>query len=175
MTRASIGTSRLGPYVGLGTAVAVIGFLLDQVTKFLILFGLELEPADRLVLTPFADLVLTYNRGISYGLFPQDGELGRWTLVILSIAAAILFTIWMLCSRSVIVVLALGLLVGGALGNAVDRMVYGAVVDFVSLHAFGWHWYIFNLADAAIVAGVIGLLYDAIIGSATKSPPSGRS
>jgi signal peptidase II len=81
----------------------------------------------------------------------------------------------MLQSRSVIVVIALSLLVGGALGNALDRMVYGAVVDFVSLHAFGWRWYVFNLADVAIVAGVIGLLYDAVVGSATKSPPSGRS
>ena len=126
-------------------------------------------------MTRFFDLVLTYNRGISYGLLPQDGELGRWALVILSLAAATLFTIWMLRSRSMIVVTALGLLVGGALGNALDRMVYGAVVDFVSLHAFGWRWYVFNLADAAIVAGVIGLLYDATMGSATKSPPSGRS
>ena len=126
-------------------------------------------------MTPFFDLVVTYNRGISYGLLPQEGELGRWALVVLSLAAAVLFTIWLLRSRSVIVVTALGLLIGGALGNALDRMAYGAVVDFVSLHAFGWRWYVFNLADAAIVAGVIGLLYDAITGSATKSPPSGRS
>ena len=67
-----------------------------------------------------------------------------------------------------IAVTALGFLVGGALGNAIDRAAYGAVVDFISLHALGWRWYVFNIADAAIVAGVIGLLYDALSGRATK-------
>ena len=119
--------------------------------------------------------MLTYNRGISYGLLPQDGELGRWALVALSLAAAVLFAVWMVRAQSWVVAVSLGLLVGGALGNALDRMVYGAVVDFVSLHGFGWYWYVFNLADAAIVAGVVGLLYDAFMGSVTKSPPSGRS
>jgi signal peptidase II len=176
MTRArAVSGLRLGPYAGLGAAIAAVVFLADQAMKLLILYGLKLGLGDRLVLAPFADFVVTYNRGISYGLFPQDGELGRWVLIVLSVAAAALFTIWMLQSRSVIIAVALGLLIGGALGNALDRMVYGAVVDFVSLHAFGWRWYVFNLADAAIVAGVVGLLYDAIIGSATKSPPSGRS
>jgi signal peptidase II len=176
MTRAkAVSRLRVGPHAALGAVIATVVLVADQATKLLVLFGLSLDPGDRLPLTPFADLVLTYNRGISYGLFPQDGELGRWALVVLSISAAVLFTIWMLQSRSVIVVIALSLLVGGALGNALDRMVYGAVVDFVSLHAFGWRWYVFNLADMAIVAGVIGLLYDAVVGSATKSPPSGRS
>jgi signal peptidase II len=176
MTRALfVSTLRVGTHAALGPSIAAAVFLADQATKLLILRGLELGPGERYVVTQFFDLVLTYNRGISYGLLPQEGELGRWALVILSLAAATLFTIWMLRSRSTIVVTALGLLVGGALGNALDRMVYGAVVDFVSLHAFGWRWYVFNLADAAIVAGVIGLLYDAIMGSATKSPPSGRS
>jgi signal peptidase II len=176
MTRVSaVANRRLGPHAGLGAAIAAGTFLADQATKLLVLYGLELGLGDRLVLAPFADLVVTYNRGISYGLFPQDGELGRWALALLSVAAATLFAVWMLQSRSPVVVVALGLLVGGALGNALDRMVYGAVVDFVSLHAFGWYWYVFNLADAAIVAGVVGLLYDAVTGSVTKSPPSGRS
>jgi signal peptidase II len=68
---------------------------------------------------------------------------------------------------------ALGLLIGGALGNALDRAIQGAVVDFVALHAFGFRWYVFNLADAAIVAGVVGLLYDALMPNALKSPPKG--
>ncbi|MEX0590133.1 MAG: signal peptidase II [Xanthobacteraceae bacterium] len=167
--------SRLGPHIGLGFTVAVAIFLADQATKLLVLRGLELRLGDRLVLTPFLDLVLTYNRGISYGLFQQESESGRWLLVTLTLVAAVLFTFWMSRTHSRLVALALALLIGGAIGNALDRMVYGAVVDFVSLHAFGWRWYVFNLADTAIVAGVLGLLYDAITGSATKSPPSGRS
>ena len=76
------------------------------------------------------------------------------------------------CGLSRLVAAALGLLIGGAIGNAVDRAIHGAVVDFVSLHAFGWRWYVFNVADSAIVAGVVGLLYDAVFGGATKRPPS---
>jgi signal peptidase II len=168
-------TSRLGPHIGLGFTIAIAIFLADQATKFLVLRGLELRLGERLELTPFLDFVLTYNRGISYGLFPQDSESGRWLLVALSVVAAALFTFWMTRTHSRLVAVSLALLNGGAIGNALDRMVYGAVVDFVSLHALGWYWYVFNLADTAIVAGVLGLLYDAIVVGVTKSPPSGRS
>jgi signal peptidase II len=166
---------RLGPHIGLGFTIAIVIFLADQATKLLVLRGLELRLGERLELTPFLDFVLTYNRGISYGLFQQDSESGRWLLVALSVAAAALFTFWMTRTHSRLVAVSLALLNGGAVGNALDRMVYGAVVDFVSLHALGWHWYVFNLADTAIVAGVLGLLYDAIVVGVTKSPPSGRS
>jgi signal peptidase II len=168
-------TLRPGPYARLGATTAAAIFAADQITKLLVLHGLRLDLGERRAVTPFLDLVLTYNRGISYGLLPQEGELGRWGLVVLSFLAAALFAVWMVRAQSAIVALSLGLLVGGAVGNALDRMVYGAVVDFVSLHAFDWYWYVFNLADAAIVAGVVGLLYDAFTGSVTKSPPSGRS
>jgi signal peptidase II len=176
MTRAdAVHSLRSGPYARLGVAVAAIVFAADQLTKLLVLHALKLELGERYTVTPFLDLALTYNRGISYGLLPQEGELGRWALVALSLAAAGLFAVWMVRAQSWIVSVSLGLLVGGAVGNALDRMVYGAVADFVSLHGFGWYWYVFNLADAAIVAGIIGLLYDALTGSVTKSPPSGRS
>lgn len=163
---------RPGAYVRFGMTVAAAIFIADQLLKFFVLHGLELQENERLVVTPFLDLVLTYNRGISYGLLQQDGELGRWFLTAVKLGAAVLFAVWMAKAQSRLVAVALGFLIGGALGNAMDRIVYGAVVDFVSLHAFGWRWYVFNLADAAIVAGVVGLLYDALKGSVTKSPPS---
>jgi signal peptidase II len=150
-------------------------FIFDQITKYLVLYGLELGVGERLVVAPFVDLVLTFNRGISYGLFQQDGELGRWFLFAVKLVAAVLFLFWLLRAQTALVAVALGLLIGGAAGNALDRAIYGAVVDFVSLHAFGWRWYVFNLADTAIVAGVVGLLYDAVKGSVTKSPPSGST
>lgn len=159
--------------LALGLAIAALTFLSDQALKFFVLHVLELRPGRVLEVTPFFDLVLTLNRGISYGLFPQESELGRWFLVALKIAAAALFTYWIARTPSRLVAAALGLLVGGALGNALDRALYGAVIDFVSLHAYGWRWYVFNLADSAIVAGVVGLMYDALSGGATKSPPSG--
>jgi signal peptidase II len=163
---------RSGAYVRLGMTVALAVFVADQALKVYVLHGLDLLTRERIVVAPFFDLVLTYNRGISYGWFQQDGELGRWFLTAVKVAAAVLFTVWMTRAQSRLVAVALGFLIGGALGNALDRVLYGAVVDFVSLHAFGWRWYVFNLADAAIVAGVVGLLYDALKGSVTKSPPS---
>jgi signal peptidase II len=164
---------RMRAHVRLGLAIAIAILLADQFSKFFVLHGLELGFDDRLAVAPFIDIVLTFNRGISYGLFQQDGEFGRWLLVCLKVAAAGLFIFWLMRSDSRLVAASLGLLIGGAIGNAIDRMVYGAVVDFVSLHAFGWRWYVFNVADTAIVAGVLGLLYDAVKGSVTKSPPSG--
>lgn len=166
---------RPATHVRLGMATAAAVFIADQALKFFVLHALELRLGERFIVAPFVDLVLTYNRGISYGWFQQDGELGRWVLTAMKLAAAALFAVWMVRAQSRLVVGALGFLIGGALGNALDRMVYGAVVDFVSLHAFGWRWYVFNLADAAIVAGVAGLLYDAFKGSVTKSPPSGST
>jgi signal peptidase II len=85
-----------------------------------------------------------------------------------NVAAIGLFTVWLFRVNGHLVAAAIGLLIGGALGNGIDRALYGAVVDFVSLHALGYRWYVFNVADTAIVAGVIGLLYDAILGRATK-------
>jgi signal peptidase II len=162
-----------GPYFIFGLLIAAAIFVLDQITKYAVLYGLDLAVRGKIYVTPFADFVLAMNRGISYGLFPQDGELGRWVLFTIKIAASVLFFFWLRRAGSKLVAAALGLLIGGALGNALDRAVYGAVVDFVALHAFGFRWYVFNLADAAIVAGVIGLLYDALRSNALKSPPKG--
>jgi len=156
----------------LGVSVAAATFVADQLAKFAVLYGLRLNVGDIITVTPFFDLVLAMNRGISYGLLPQDSELGRWMLVMVNLAAAVLFALWMSRARSGLLAAAIGLLIGGALGNAVDRAAYGAVVDFVSLHAGNWRWYVFNVADAAIVAGVIGLLYDALWGAPRNSRQS---
>lgn len=162
-----------GRYLRLGLWTAAVVFVLDQITKYAVLHGLDLATRGKIYLAPFADFVLAMNRGISYGLFPQDGELGRWALFAIKIGASVLFFFWLRRAVSPLVAVSLGLLIGGALGNALDRAIQGAVVDFVSLHAFGFRWYVFNLADTAIVAGVAGLLYDALRPNALKSPPKG--
>jgi signal peptidase II len=149
-----------GSPLAFGLLVAAVTFVADQGTKLLVLYGLKLGAGEIVTVTPFFDLVLAMNRGISYGLLPQDSEFGRWILVMVNLAAAGFFFLWLRRSRNVLLAITLGFLIGGALGNAVDRAAYGAVVDFISLHALGWRWYVFNLADAAIVAGVFGLLYD---------------
>lgn len=164
-----------GPYFITGLLVAVAALAVDQSVKTLVLNFLNWEVGRPYTLTPFLDLVLTLNRGISYGMFPQESDAGRWFLIAVKLVVAAVFLVWMATATSRPVALGLGLLIGGALGNAVDRVLYGAVIDFVSLHAYGWYWYVFNLADTAVVAGVIALLYDALFVDATKSPPSGRT
>jgi signal peptidase II len=165
--------SAYGPLSRFGLMIATAALVADQATKFIVL---KTAHAGGLIrITSFFDIAVVLNRGVSYGLFPQDGDAGRWMLTAVKLFAALLFILWLARVRSRLVAASLGLLVGGALGNAIDRTVYGAVVDFVSLHVAGWNWYVFNLADTAVVAGVVGLLYDAVFGSATKSPPSGST
>jgi len=158
-----------------GLAVAAVVCALDQALKLWLIYVFDLGAKGLVRLAPGVDLVLTWNTGISYGLFPQDGEAGRWLLIAVKVSAAILLTIWLSRTRNRLTALALGLIIGGAIGNAIDRLVFGAVADFVLLHlttaTSRFDWYVFNLADAAIVAGVIGLLYESLIGErAAKAP-----
>lgn len=158
-------------HIPLGLLVALLALAADQVSKRLVLEWSRSWTEQLNPVAPFLDFVALWNSGISYGLFPQ-GETGRWVLVAIKVAAALLFSVWLTRSRGRLEAVALGLLIGGAIGNAVDRVVYGAVFDFVSLHAFSYRWYVFNIADVAVVVGVGLLLYDAFFGRASKLPPS---
>ncbi len=151
-----------------GLLALLVTLVLDQASKLGLYFGTDLVLTQPWRLAPFADFVVVWNRGVSYGLFQQESGFGRWFLVALSLAAALGLGIWMTRAGSRLLAVALGLIVGGALGNAIDRAAYGAVFDFVHLHAGGWSWYVFNVADAAIVAGVIGLILDSL-------SPAGRA
>lgn len=164
----------VGPLTGFGAAIAACVLLVDQASKTLVLTQLDFGVNGVVRVTPFMDFVETWNTGVSYGLFPQ-GVNGWWILGGLKLIAAIAFFFWLARVGRRVEAVALGLLIGGALGNAIDRAVYGAVFDFVSLHAFGYRWYVFNVADVAIVVGVALLLYDSATGSAVKSPPSDGS
>lgn len=163
------------PLVRLGLTTAAIVLLLDQALKLWLLFAFDLASRGIVRLTPFLDLVLVWNRGISYGMFQQDGALGRWVLLGLTAAAVAALLVWLTRAESRVMVVSLGLIIGGAVGNAIDRLAYGAVADFVLLHltttSFSFKWYVFNLADAAIVAGVAGLLYDAFAGHRAAKQP----
>jgi signal peptidase II len=124
---------------------------------------------------PYVDLVLIWNTGISYGWFQQEGPFGQWALLALKAIAVALLWIWLARAGTRLSALALGLIIGGAAGNAIDRYAYGAVADFVLLHVetatWRFQWYVFNLADVAIVAGVLILLYESLRGDhAAKAP-----
>jgi signal peptidase II len=164
-----------GPLTRFALAVALVAAAIDQATKLWLLFVFDLGTRGIVTLTPFLDLALVWNTGISYGLLRQEGPLGQWVLLALKAAAVVLLWIWLARTSSRLTALSLGLIIGGAIGNAIDRLAYGAVADFVLFHvttaSFSFKWYVFNLADVAIVAGVIGLLYETLMGSdAAKAP-----
>ncbi len=153
----------------LGVLIVALTFVFDQALKLWLLFGLKLAEEGPFQLASFLEIVLAWNRGISYGLFQQSTDIGRWALVVLSIVAAIWLWRWMWRSDDRLTVVSLALIIGGALGNGLDRMVYGAVVDFVHFHVGSFSWYIFNIADAAIVFGVLGLLWESVRPGASRS------
>ena len=164
-----------GPFTRFGLIVAAIACAIDQASKLWLLNVFDLANRGIVHLTPFLDFVLTWNTGISYGLFPQESDLGRFVLLALKAAAVVVLWVWLARAELRLTALALGLIIGGAFGNAIDRIAYGAVVDFVLFHiktpSFNFVWYVFNLADAAIVAGVIGLLYEYALGVAPQKRP----
>jgi signal peptidase II len=153
----------------LGFAVAALVVLADQASKAWLLHVYDLDAKGTVTLTPFLDLVLLWNTGISYGLLPQDSTLGRFGLILFAVLASLALTVWLARVASPLTAAAIGLIIGGAFGNAIDRIAYGAVADFFAFHAFGFEWYVFNIADVAIVAGVIGLLYESLFGGHKKA------
>jgi signal peptidase II len=168
-------SSAWGPLSAFGLAIAVATVIVDQGAKFWLLYVFDLPDRFRVAVTSFLDLVVTWNTGISYGLFQQQGVVGLWALLAFKVAAVVLLWIWLARASSRLTAAALGLIVGGALGNAIDRLHWPGVMDFVLFHVetAGWsfRWYVFNAADVAIVAGVVGLLCDSLrSGRAAKAP-----
>lgn len=157
-----------GPLSRFGLIVAAVTMVVDQALKWWMLEVFKIESKGTVTVTPFFDLVMVWNRGISYGLFQQDSTTGRFFLIGIVVVALTVMVFWLARSTTSLSAVALGLILGGGVGNLIDRLVHGAVADFFSFHAFGYYWYVFNIADAAIVAGVVGLLYDSLFGSHKK-------
>jgi len=163
--------SPLGP--GLLTAFATLA--IDQASKFWLLHVFDIAHRGTVRITPFFDLVLAWNIGISFGWFQNDNPIAQTGLMVVKALAVIALAVWMSRSRTRLATISLGMIIGGAIGNAIDRLAHGAVVDFALFHVqiAGkiFNWYVFNLADVAIVAGVMALLYDSLIGvPAAKAP-----
>ncbi len=164
-----------GPLTRFGVIVAALACLADQAAKLYLLHVFDLAANGPIRVGPFFHLVLTRNTGISYGLFQTSGPLGAWVLLGVKMIAVALLWAWLARARDRLTALALGLIIGGAIGNGIDRLAYGWVADFVYFHITTAHWrfswYVFNLADVAIVAGVIALLYESLRGGhAAKAP-----
>ena len=171
----SFRTFLTGPQTRFGLLVAAIVCALDQLSKLYLLFVFDLAANGPVRLGPFLDFILTRNPGISYGLFQTQSPIGQWVLLAFKAAAVLLLWVWLSHAKDRLTALSLGLIIGGAIGNAIDRLAYGWVADFVFFHIstanWRFNWYVFNLADVAIVAGVIGLLYESVAGGrAAKAP-----
>lgn len=165
----------MSPLLRSGVIAAVVTLIVDQASKLWLLHVFDIGHRGMVQVTPFFDLVLAWNTGISYGWLQNMGTMGQTLLMAGKAVAIVLLAIWMARSQTRLAVIGLGLIIGGAIGNAIDRIAYGAVVDFALFHVAiagkTYSWYVFNLADAAIVAGVAALLYDSLFAPAAAKTP----
>lgn len=149
-----------------GLALAASVLVLDQAVKYAMYLYLIAGFRPSVEIAPFFNLVVVWNYGVSFGLFNSGSSEASFIFVGLAAAIVIGLGIWLAQAETGVILLGLGLVIGGAIGNVVDRLRYGAVFDFLDFHAFGWHWPAFNVADAAITVGVACLFWDAFAAGA---------
>jgi|SRR5580700_4827748 signal peptidase II len=161
-----------GRYTLLGLAMAVLCAVADQIHKYWMLYVYDIANNPPIDLTPFLQLILVWNRGISYGLFQQETAFGMGALITFRLLAVLLLLVWLAKVPSKTGAVAIGLLIGGAIGNGIDGILYGGVADFFLFHVGSFTWYVFNIADCAIVAGVALLLYDVLLNQEPRTTAS---
>lgn len=155
----------------LGVVAALIVLAVDQASKWWILYKLDLPGIGQLVLLPVLNFTMVWNRGVTFGLLNGFGGWSYLVLAGVAFAVVVALGIWLRRAESRVVAASLGAIVGGALSNVLDRLRYGAVVDFIQAHIGVWSWYVFNVADAAIVCGVMTLLLESLL----RRPDQARS
>jgi signal peptidase II len=149
----------------IGLIAAALALAADQGSKLFLLYAggfIHMQPGQSVPVLPFFNLVMVWNPGISYGLFPASGPLGTGLLVAVSLAAVAGLGWWLWGSTSRALTAGFGLVIGGALGNLIDRLLYGKVADFFHFYGFGYDWYVFNIADLAITLGAVAIIYDVL-------------
>jgi signal peptidase II len=151
--------------------VLVIATLVaDQASKQLLLGYLVKAGAIVPVIDGFFRLVIVWNRGVSFGLLSGEGALPAWVLSAVAVAVCIGLFVWLRRTDRVLTGWGIGLVMGGAIGNVIDRARWGAVFDFADFHINQWHWPAFNIADSAIVVGVALMLIDSLVGEKQRAP-----
>ncbi len=156
----------------LGLAAAALVILCDQATKWWIV-EVVMQPPTIIPVTPFFNLVMGWNRGISFGLFDGDSAINVWILPLVALAIVAALVVWLRRVQGAWLASAIGLVIGGALGNVVDRLRFGAVADFLDFHVAGYHWPAFNVADSGITVGVTMLVLDSLFMGAEKPKNKG--
>lgn len=153
--------------VTLGLVAGLVVLVADQASKAWVLHGLNLPALRQVVLLPVLNLTMVWNTGVTFGLLNSFGTWGHFVLVAVALAVVAALCIWLWRAESRLVAVAVGAIAGGAVGNVIDRLRFGAVVDFIHAHVgTPWgdlSWYVFNVADAAIVCGVAALIFDSVV------------
>ena len=160
LSRVSPGNVSRDRYLRTGLIAAVLVLLADQASKWAIMSAIDLPGRSQIVLAPVLNLTMVWNRGVTFGLLTGFGAWGHLLLAGLAICVVAALAVWLRRAETRLAAIALGAIGGGAIGNVIDRLRFGAVVDFIDAHLGDWHWYVFNLADAAIVCGVAALVID---------------
>lgn len=168
-----------GPFSLFGVLIALAGFAADRLHKWWMLDIYNIAARGRVEVTSFFDLVMAWNNGVSYGLFQAETALGVAILASFAILVIFGLGLWLARVEHRVSALAIGLILGGAIGNVYDRISYGAVADFFSFHAFGFYWYIFNIADVWIGLGVALIILESVwpglVGAGKKGGPNGQA
>jgi len=144
-----------------GLAVTAMVLAVDQLTKWWIVFTV-MQPPRVIEVTPFFNLVMGWNYGVSFGMLNSVPELGAWLLPGAVVAITAVLVVWLYRVDRLRPAIGLGLIIGGAIGNLIDRLRFGAVADFLDFYAWGHHWPAFNAADSAITVGAVVLILDSL-------------
>lgn len=150
------------PSLSRGLMVALFTLLVDQISKNWVVMEYGFQSRLITEVTGFFNLVLVWNRGVSFGMFSQHPEYIPWVLTGVALVITAILIRWLTQTERMIGIVALGMVIGGAIGNVIDRIRFGAVIDFLDFHVNGYHWPAFNIADAAIFCGVMLLLLETL-------------
>lgn len=161
MSDSPVDSAAKGIFVRSGLIVATLVVVFDQITKWAVLERFSEGPLAIEVL-PFFNLVLAWNRGISFGMFGASPDWAAWVLVALALGISGFLLRWMASAENRFTAMGLALIIGGAVGNVIDRVRFGAVVDFLDVHVMGYHWPAFNVADAGITVGAAALILESL-------------
>ena len=154
----------------LGLIAALITLAADQASKYWVLHVINLPDARQIVVLPVLNLTMVWNQGVTFGMLHGLGEWGHLALAGIALMVVGILCIWLRRAENTLAAVSVGAIMGGAIGNVVDRLRFGAVVDFIHAHIGEWSWYVFNVADAAIVCGVVALLLEPRFARRPKQP-----
>jgi len=152
----------------LGGIFALVIFAIDRFSKWWFIDVYDLPSRGVVEILPIFDVVMVWNRGVSFGLLSANDEIGRWALVALNMVIVSVLIYWLRTSKNIFLSGAIGIVVGGAIGNIYDRVKFGAVADFFQFHWQEWYFAVFNVADSFIFIGAVLLIFNSTFGSDTK-------